>query len=468
MPAARVEHRPTRADLAALLRLAAPMVVIQVGLMLMGVVDTIMVGRVSAAALAGAALGNLYFYGITIFGIGVLLALDPIIAQALGARDELAVSRGLQRGIVLSAVLTLPVSVLMLAVGPVLAFVGQPAEVVPAAASYVYRVIPSIWPFYLFVVLRQTLQAHHRTVPIVVTIVVANLLNVLLNYAWVYGRLGFDAYGLAGSAWATTVSRWVMAAMMIALGWRYIRPYLARRAPNLLDPRPLGRMVWLGAPIGAQMVIEVGAFSTVALFMGWLGVEQVAAHQVAINLASLTFMVPLGVSGAAAVIVGHAVGRGDTAGVRRSTGAALIVGAGFMALMAALLIGAPGALARLYTDDARVIAFAVLLLPIAGVFQVFDGLQVVAIGLLRGLGDTRVPVLVNVVGFWFLGMPVSLWLGFGLGLGAVGLWWGLVVGLVMVALFLILRVNHRQSSDLARVIIDEHARPKPGAELLSE
>jgi MATE family multidrug resistance protein len=468
MATARSPYRPTRADLAALLRLAAPMVLIQVGLMLMGVVDTIMVGRVSPAALAAAALGNLYFFVITIFGLGVLLALDPIIAQALGARDELAVSRGLQRGLVLSLFLTVPVSLLMLAVEPVLVWVGQPAEVIPGAAGYTHRLIPSIWPFYAFVVLRQTLQAHHRTGPIVVTIVAANLLNVALNYAWVYGHFGFAANGVLGSAWATTVSRCLMAPMVLALGWNYIRPYLEKRAPNLLDLRPLARMLRLGSPIGAQMVLEVGAFSTVALFMGWLGVDQVAAHQVAINLASLTFMVPLGVSGAAAVIVGHAVGRGDAAGVRRSTWAALVVGAGFMALTAVLLIAAPGALARLYTSDSGVVALAVLLLPIAGVFQVFDGLQVVAIGLLRGLGDTQVPVIVNVIGFWCIGIPVSLWLGFGLGYGAVGLWWGLVAGLVMVAAFLILRVRQRESRDLARVIIDEQARPKPGAELLSE
>jgi multidrug resistance protein, MATE family len=468
MATARSPYRPTRADLSALLRLAAPMVVIQVGLMLMGVVDTIMVGRVSPAALAAAALGNIYFFVVTIFGLGVLMALDPIIAQALGARDELAVSRGLQRGIVLSLVLSVPVSLLMIAIEPVLRFVGQPAEVIPGAAGYVHRLIPSIWPFYAFIVLRQTLQAHHRTGPIVVTIVVANLLNVALNYLWVYGHLGFAAGGVLGSAWATTVSRWVMAALMLALGWSHIRPYLERLAPNLLDPRPIGRMLWLGSPIGAQMVLEVGAFGTVALFMGWLGVAQVAAHQVALNLASLTFMVPLGVSGAAAVIVGQAVGRGDPAGVRRSTWAALVVGAGFMALMAVLLIAAPGVLARLYTADPTVLALAVLLLPIAGVFQVFDGLQVVAIGLLRGLGDTHVPVIVNIVGFWCLGIPVSLWLGFGLGHGAVGLWWGLVVGLVIVAIFLILRVKQRESRDLARVIIDEQTKPAPGTELLSE
>jgi len=196
--------------------------------------------------------------------------------------------------------------------------------------------------------------------------------------------------------------------------------------------------------------------------MGHLGEVAASAHQVAINIASLTFMVPLGVSSAAAVVVGHAVGRGDAAGVRRSTSAALIVGVGFMLGAGALFVYAPGPLARLYTSDAAVLALAVQLLPIAGVFQVFDGLQVVSIGLLRGLGDTQVPVISNIVGFWCLGIPVSLWLGFGAGYGAVGLWWGLVVGLVIVALFLILRVRQRQSRDLSRVIIDEQARAHGG------
>ena len=196
------------------------------------------------------------------------------------------------------------------------------------------------------------------------------------------------------------------------------------------------------------MVLEGGAFNVVALLMGWLGVVQVAAHQIALNLASLTFMVPLGVSSAAAVIVGHAVGRGDAEGVRRSTLASLAVGGGFMLCTAALFIFAPEPLAGLYTRDAMVVALAALLLPIAGVFQVFDGLQVVAIGLLRGLGDTRMPMIVNVIGFWCIGMPVSLWLGFGLGYGAVGLWWGLVVGLVIVAVFLIARVRQREQHGL--------------------
>jgi MATE family multidrug resistance protein len=453
-----LEHKPTRADFSSLLRLAGPLVLIQVGSMLMGVVDTIMVGRVSPTALASVALGHMYYFAISIFGMGVLFALDPIVAQGLGARDELAVRRGLQRGLVLATLLTVPISLVLLTAGPVLVLVNQPPEVIPDAAGFVYRNALSVWPFYVFVVLRQTLQAHHRVLPIGITVVIANLVNVGLNYMWIYGHLGFPAMGVLGSAWATVVSRWLMAALVLALGWRTLKPYLREVAPNLLDLKPLLRMLKLGGPIGAQMVLEGGAFNVMALLMGWLGVLQVAAHQIALNLASLAFMVPLGVSSAAAVIVGHAVGRGDVEGVRRATVASLAVGAGFMLCTGALFILAPEPLAGLYTPDMAVLALAALLLPLAGLFQVFDGLQVVAIGLLRGLGDTRMPMIVNVIGFWCIGMPVSLWLGFGLGYGAVGLWWGLVVGLVIVAVFLIARVRRREKHGLERIIIDEHAK----------
>ena len=451
-------HRATRADFAALLRLAGPLVLIQVGTMLMGVVDTIMVGQVSPAALAAVALGNMYFFSISIFGMGVLFALDPIISQALGARDELAVRRGLQRGLVLALLLSVPISLLLLTVRAVLELVNQPPDVIPEAAGYVYRNALSVWPFYAFVVARQTLQAHHRVLPIGLTIVAANLLNVVLNYAWIFGHFGFPALGVFGSAWATVASRWFMAALLLALGWRTLKPYLVSLAPDVFAARPIGRMLKLGLPIGGQMVLEGTTFNGMALLMGWLGVIQVAAHQIALNLASLAFMVPLGVSSAAAVIVGHAVGRGDAAGVRRATFASLTVGAGFMLCTGVLFVSAPGPLAQLYTQDAAVLALAALLLPLAGVFQVFDGLQVVAIGLLRGLGDTRMPLIVNIIGFWCVGIPVSLWLGFGLDYGAVGLWWGLVVGLFVVAAFLIARVYRREHHDLERVLIDEHAK----------
>ncbi len=455
----RLETTPTREDVRGLLRLASPIVLIQVGLVSMGAVDTIMVGHVSATALAAVALGNLYTFSLSLFGLGVLLALDPIVAQALGAKDEVAVQRGLQRGLLLSLILAIPTSLLHLTVNPVLTLMQQPGEVIPITTGYVYRVAPSVWPFFAFMALRQTLQAHRRTRPIVITIVIANIANALLNYAWIFGKFGFPALGVLGSAWATMVGRWLMAGLLLALGWKHLSPYLRRLAPRVFHPRPLGRMLRVGAPIGTQMLFEWGAFAAIGFLMGWLGVIQLAAHQVAINLASLTFMVPLGVSSAAAVIVGHAVGRKDPAGVRRASLAALIVGAGFMSVTAVTFISIPGLLTGIYTTNADVIRLAVLLLPIAGVFQIFDGVQVVCLGVLRGLGDTRVPMFVAILGFWCLGIPVSLWLAFGWNLGAIGLWWGLVAGLAIVAVILAIRVRQREYRDLDRIIIDEHVDP---------
>lgn len=449
-----VQRRPTHTDFRELLALASPIVLIQVGLMLMGTVDTLMVGRVSPVALAAVALGNLYFIGWSIFGLGTLFALDPILSQALGARDDVAVRRGVQRGIVLALGLTIPTTLVLLTVEPVLTLVGQPADVIPYAAGYVYRSVLSVFPFFAFVVLRQSLQAHRHTWPIVVTILVANILNAVLNYAWIFGTFGFPALGVFGSAWATLVSRWVMTLMLLALGWRYLHPYLTRLATRVFSPEPLLRILAIGVPIGGQMMLEWGAFATIALLMGWLGVNEVAAHQIGLNLASLTFMVPVGISSAAAVIVGHAVGRSDPDAVRRAAAAALVVGVGFMSLTAVALIAFPRFLAGLYTDSADVLRIAVLLLPIAGVFQVFDGAQVVALGALRGLGDTRMPMLVAMVGFWGLGIPASLWLGFGAGLGAEGLWWGFVVGLGIVAAFLLLRLRAHAQKDLVRLAID--------------
>jgi multidrug resistance protein, MATE family len=440
---------------AELLRLALPIVIVQVGLMAMGVVDSIMVGRISAAALAGVALGNVYFYACAVFGMGTLLALDPIVAQAVGARDEAAVTRALQRGLILSAVLTVPISLLLLTVRPALVLLGQPADVVPIASGYVWREIPGVLPFLAFTVLRQTLQALGRMRAIVIAIVLANLLNVALNWALIYGHWGAPALGALGSAWSTTISRFGMTAGLGVLAWRGLRPHLAPLHPETLATAPLGRMLALGAPIGAQMQLEFGVFGAIGLLMGRLGTVPVAAHQIALNLASLTFMVPLGVSAAGAVLVGRAVGRGDAAEAGRATRAALAFGVGFMGLTALLFLIVPAPLARVYSADGAVIALAASLLPIAGVFQMFDGIQVVSIGALRGLGDTRTPFGMNLVGFWLIGLPVSLLLGFRTPLGPRGLWWGLVVGLVAVAIGLLVRLRARLRQAVARVRIDD-------------
>lgn len=443
-----------RSSFTSLYRLALPIVLVQVGMMFMGVIDTIMVGHLSAGALAAVALGNLYFWGSAIFGMGVIMALDPVIAQAIGARDELAVTRGFQRGLFLSVLLSVPTSVALLFASPVLTALKQPADVVPLATSYALLSIPGVFPFLAFGVLRQTLQAMARMRPIVITILISNVFNALLNWMLIFGKLGAPALGVAGAAWATSISRWIMVMSLLVAALGALRPHLIPVRGDTFALAPLGRMLALGAPIGAQFQLEYGIFAVVGLLMGTIGTVPLAGHQVALNIASFTFMVPMGIGGAVAVLVGHAVGRSDTAEARYAAGAALIAGVGFMALMAVLLLTAPGLIARIYTTDAAVFAVAVMLLPLAGLFQVFDGIQVVCGGILRGLGDTHSPLIANIIGFWVLGLPLGILLGLSRGLGPVGLWWGLVLGLAVVGIGLLIRVRLRMRRAMARVEID--------------
>jgi MATE family multidrug resistance protein len=420
-------------------------------------VDSIMVGRLSAEALGAVALGNVYFFAVGVFGMGVLMALDPLVAQAVGAGDEPAIARAVQRGLLLALTMTIPCMVLLLFAEPVLQALGQPPRLAQGAAVYSRCLVPGVLPFYAFIVLRQTLQARELMRPIVLTIIGANLANVALNWVLIYGRLGAPRLGIAGSAWATTVSRWLMTLALLALAWDELRPHLQPFRREVFAWPPLKRMLAIGSPIGLQNVMEYGVFGTVALLMGHLGTTPIAAHQVAINLASLAFMVPLGISAAAAVLVGQAVGRGDLPGARRAARAALACAVAFMATTALIMLVVPGPLARIYSRDAAVVGLAAALLPIAGTFQVFDGLQVVSLGILRGLADTRVPFLIALLGFWLLGFPVSLLLGFQRGLGAIGLWWGLVVGLAAVAVLLLARVRARLAREVGRVAVEQAA-----------
>ena len=243
---------------------------------------------------------------------------------------------------------------------------------------------------------------------------------------------------------------------LLSAAWPSLRPHLVPFRAESLDRDPLWRMLKLGLPIGGQMFLEFAVFGLIALLMGWLGTVPMAGHQVAINLASLTFMVPLGVAGATAVLVGNAVGRTDVAAAGRAARTALASGAVFMCSTALVFLTVPRGLARLYTGDPRVLSVAVALIPIAGVFQVFDGLQAVGAGVLRGLGDTRAPMVINVLGFWVIGLPVSIVLGFDREMGPVGLWWGFVAGLAAVAVFLLFRIRYRLRRGVRRVVIDRY------------
>lgn len=431
-----------------------PVVLVQLGFMGMGVIDTLMVGQLSARALASVAIGNLYFFNVTIFGTGTLMALDPIVAQALGAGDDETVARSLQRGLIIALGLSVVTALLLAPSAGVLRALHQPAEVIPDAASYLRISIAGVAPYFAFVVLRQSLQAMHRVAPIVWTVLAGNLANAVGNWVFVYGHLGSPALGVSGSAIATAIGRWLMLALLLVISWRDLKPHVTPVRSGVTDWPPIWRMLRIGMPIGAQQALEAGAFGAIGLLMGLIGTIAVAAHQIAITLAAFTFMVPLGVGSAAAVRVGHAVGAHDAPRAKAAIRAAYVCGVGFMALTAVAFLVAPHLLAAAFTSDTEVVRLAAVLLPIAGFFQVFDGGQAVAAGVLRGAGDTTAPLVVMLAAYWLVGVPVSAYLGFHTALGPAGLWWGFVVSLAAVAVFLYLRIRKVFSRELRRIHVD--------------
>jgi multidrug resistance protein, MATE family len=446
--------RSRRSDLRDMARIAAPIVLINVGIQAMGVVDTLMVGRLGGAAIAAVGLGNFYFFNVAVFGIGLLFALDPVVAQAVGAGDRAGVALGVQRGLVMATAIAVVVMLALIPGEAVLSALNQPDEVIGPTAQYTRRRLIGALPFMVFNVMRQTLQAMGPVRPIVIAVLIANVVNAFANWVFIYGNLGVAPQGVIGAGIATAVSTWTMALLLLVLAWPLLRPALLPWHRRVFDGYALGRMFVIGAPIGTQWFFESFAFGITAIFMGWMSTTSLAGHEIALNMAALTFMVPLGISGAAAAVVGRAIGRGDLPAARRDAVAAIACGVGFMTLSAAVFILFPEFLASLYSTEDATFAMAVALLPIAGVFQVFDGAQAVTGGVLRGTGDTRIPAILHLVAFWGVGIPLGMWLGFRTPLGERGLWWGLVAGLATAAMLQSWRVKVRLSRPITRVRVD--------------
>jgi MATE family multidrug resistance protein len=441
-------------------RLALPVIGVQLGIMLMSAVDTAMLGHLSAEALASASIAHVVSITLLMFGAGTLSALDPLVSQAFGAGDRRAAGGHLQRGLVLAVVLTLPISLLMIDIGPLLRALGEPPGVAAGATLYLRLLIASNLPLLLFHALRQSLQAMSIVRPSLYAIAAANLVNGLANYALIFGRWGCPRLGAPGSACATAAARWAMFLWLLLAARRPLRENVAGLSGwrGLGDVwrrtgawRPMARLLRIGLPIGLHMAIELLLFVAIALLMGRFGTEAIAGHQVAILLSAVSFMVPVGIAGAAMTRVGNAIGRADLPAARRTAAVCLGLGVGVMSLFAALFALAPRQLAALFTADPAVIAAAARLLPIAAAFQVFDGTQAVSAGILRGTADTALPAAGAIVGYGLLGLPAGILLAFGCGLGPRGLWWGATLGLAFVALLQVTRIVFRFRSDITRV-----------------
>ena len=418
-----------------MLALAVPVVLSELGWMAQAVVDTIMVGKLGPAAIGAVAVGNAVYYIPSLFGIGVLLGLDTLVSHAYGRKDHDACHHWLAQGVYLACIATPPLMLLVVAASFCFHRVGITPEVAGLAGGYLRILNFGTLPLLLYGAARRYLQGVGQVRVITLTLIIANLVNWFGNWVLINGKLGLPALGVNGSAISTCLARVGMAVALIGFAWRYERsrghPLFQHWAkPSLLKIRQLLR---IGTPAAGQIVLEVGAWNGATVAAGFLTPVALATHSIALQYASVTYMVPLGMSAAAAVSVGHAIGAGDTRRARRAGYMAMALGTAFMSTAAVVFLVAPRALISLYTSDPQVMAKGPALLVVAAAFQIFDGIQTVSTGALRGLGETRVPMIVNLVGYWILGLPLGLSLCFALGWGVYGLWIGLTLALVVIA-----------------------------------
>lgn len=427
-----------RREFPPLAKLAWPLALANLGWMAMGIVDTIMVGRVSAEAIGAVSLGSVVFSAAGTFGGGLLFGLDALVPQAYGGGDVADCHRSLLNSIYM----TIPLSA-MLMVGlwltiPLLGKFGVNAAIFALTVPFLKALI---WgtPFLLFYfALREYLQGMDVVKPVMFALISANVVNAVGDWVLIFGHWGAPAMGAVGSAWSTTLSRLYMAAALGVAVWYYDR----RHATSLFEIslRPdwirIRRLIALGLPAALQILVEIGVFAVATALIGRLSAVALAAHQIAINTVTMTYMVPLGIGAAAAVRVGQALGRGDAKGASEAGWTALVAGAGFMACAAAALWLFPTLLSRIYTPDAAVIRAGASLLVIAAFFQMFDGLQTVATGALRGASDTHTAMICHLIAYWGLGLPMGYYFCFSRGWGANGLWIGLALALIVIGLVL--------------------------------
>jgi multidrug resistance protein, MATE family len=424
-----------RGELAAQIRLAIPLAAQQLGFHLMGTVDAAMLGRHSATALAAAGVGNNVLFAITAVGWGIVMGLDTVLPQALGAGDRDKARRSLGAGLRLAIYVGLACMLMVQSTPLILGLAGVDPDVAREAKVYVDMRALGIVPFLLSIALRSYFAAHGITGPLVAAMVVGNIANALLDLVLIYGLGPIPALGVAGAALATVAVQVAIVSIYFA-GVRAIDDHEPRPRSTRAD---ITEILRYGLPIGGHLFAEIGIFGVATVMAAHMGKIPAASHAIALSLASFTFSVAVGIGASTSVRVGHAIGAGDRALARHRGGLGLLLGLAAMSLSAALFVIAPRELATLFTDDAAVIAAAIPLLQIAALFQLSDGAQAIAAGALRGIGDTRATFVGNVLGHYGVGLAISLSLGFGAGMGAPGLWWGLSAGLTATAIYLVLR-----------------------------
>lgn len=433
--------------------LAYPVMLSQLGQILVGVSDSVMVGQLGTAPLAGVSLGNSIFILFLTFGIGISYGITPLVAKADGERNNKKIIEVLKHGFLVNGITGLILFLLLFLTSYIFPYLNQPEDVILLAKPYFLVISFSIIPFMVFQVFRQFAEGLSLTKQAMIITISGNILNVFFNYILIFGKFGFPAYGLVGAGIATLISRIYMAfAMIFFVAYAKIfKPYWKEFRKKGLDKGLIRNILSIGLPSGLQFIFEVGAFSLAAIMIGWLGASSLAAHQIAINLAAITYMMASGLATATTIRVGNQLGRKDYRAMRMVGFTGFYMSAIFMGFNALILITGRHFFPTLYINEPEVIEIASSLLFIAAVFQLSDGIQVVGLGALRGMADVKIPTLITLVAYWILALPVGYVLGFSLNMGAFGIWIGLLTGLTIAAVLLYIRFN---KLSLARINID--------------
>lgn len=434
-----------RAEARKLTAIATPVALTQLSAMLLWTVDLLMVGRVDVESLNAVSLGRIWVMGTTIVALGLVFGLDPIAAQAHGARDRDRLGGALVHGAAVALLVAVPVGVLWIFTGPVLGRFGQDPSTVELASRYVRVQLPGLPCFLLFMALRQFLQARGIVRPTMWISFAANVFNAAINAPLIYGWFGLPALGAVGAGIGTAVTQVAMLAALLLVFRRYRlrRGVRARLRLSSVRLRGLAEIAALGAPVAFQLALEYWAFAITTLWAGRLGALELAAHSIVLNLASLAYMVPLGISIAATTRVGNLLGAGDRPAAQRSAWVAFGLGGATMLGFALLFVAGRAWIPAWYSADPAVITLAAAVLPIVAAFELFDGIQVVGGGILRGTGRTRPAAIANLFGYYALGLPLGWWLSGPGGLRLAGLWWGLAAGLFAVAIVLVVWIARR-------------------------
>jgi MATE family multidrug resistance protein len=424
-----------RNDIAQSFKLAYPVMLSQLGHVMMGVADNVMVGHIGAKQLAAAGLANVAFNVLLLFGIGVSYAMTPLVASADGEHDTHKVNETLRHGLIINVTTALFLVALVMGAKHLLYHLDQPAEVITLSIPYLEIITFSIIPVLVFQTFRQFSEGLSNTWIPMVIVLSCNLVNIGLNYVLINGHFGFPALELNGAGWATLISRVVMGAAIAV--FIYVSPKFRAYRPGFrlgnYSRELFSKLLHIGIPAGAQFIFEVAAFDFSLVMMGWLGTQALAAHQIAINLATISFMTTSGLAAAATIRVSNELGKNNYRQARQSAFVLLGMALCLMSVWAVVFLVGRNSLPYLYVDDVQVISMAGPLIIIAGLFQLSDGTQVVVIGALRGLQDVKIPSVLILMSYWVIGLPLGYWLGFRAGLGPVGIWSGLLIGLTLTA-----------------------------------